>query len=137
VHFTGRVNNVADYLRAADLFVFPSVREGLPNVVLEAMATAVPVIMLPFAGRAQELGRPGEEYVLVERDAAALARAIGDLLAQPGARRRLGAAGQRWVQEEMALDDTLDKLNAIYRDVARPRRRRAAQTNVIGKVNQT
>jgi glycosyltransferase involved in cell wall biosynthesis len=137
VHFTGRVNNVADYLRAADLFVFPSVREGLPNVVLEAMATAVPVIMLPFAGRAQELGRPGEEYVLVERDAAALARAIGDLLAQPAARRRLGAAGQRWVQEEMALDDTLDKLNAIYRDVARPRRRRAAQTNVIGEVNQT
>ncbi|NJL45279.1 MAG: glycosyltransferase family 4 protein, partial [Leptolyngbyaceae cyanobacterium SM2_3_12] len=41
VHFVGRVDNVEAYLQAATLFVFPSRREGLPNVVMEAMASGL------------------------------------------------------------------------------------------------
>ena len=46
VQFTGGVDDPADYLRAADVFVLPSVAEGMSNSLLEAMATALPVCRL-------------------------------------------------------------------------------------------
>ena len=80
----GLRRDVPELLRALDLLVLPSGREGLPNIVLEAMASGVPVVAtdvggtgeLVIEGKTGSLVRPG--------DAEALARAILALSASPG-----------------------------------------------------
>ena len=125
VHFTGTVRNPETYLRAADVFVFPSQREGLPNAVLEAMASGVPAILTPFIGLSEDLGKADSEYLLCERSPEALARCMAELFANPKRADQLGRAGRRWVEQTMDLEKSLDRYAAMYQELAagaRPRR---------------
>ena len=115
--FTGVVSNTADYLRAADLFVFPSRREGLPAVVPEAMATGLPVITTPFLGISDELGVPGRHYQMSSWDSEALAADMRRLLSDGNARRGLGLDGRRWVQQHLDVDDSLDRYAELYHEL--------------------
>lgn len=118
VHFPGYVTDIENYLRASDLFIFPPLKEGLPNVVLEAMASAIPVILTPFPTLSEELGRPGREFLLIERQPDALASEVQRLLLNVEYRRELGRRGRRWVEQTMDLDHVLDRYAALYRDLA-------------------
>ncbi|MGH7121125.1 MAG: glycosyltransferase, partial [Acetobacteraceae bacterium] len=83
VHFVGWRNDTGALLKAADLFVCPSRREPLGNVVLEAWSAACPVIATDCAGPS-ELITPGADGLLAPRDdPAALAAAAARLLADP------------------------------------------------------
>jgi len=124
VHFVGFIENVEDYLRVSDVFVFPSIREGLPNVVLEAMASGLPVVVTPFFGQSEDLGQPGQQYLLVERDPEALAAAIAEVLEEDGLRTTLGQRARRWVEETMDVERSLDRYAAFYRGLAEKARRR-------------
>ncbi|MBW4022550.1 MAG: glycosyltransferase [Proteobacteria bacterium] len=91
---------VAALMREASLLVVPSIRaaggdaEGLPSVAVEAMALGLPVLASDRAGLAGVI-TPGETGATVAAsDALALAAAIAELMADPAARRRLGAAGR-------------------------------------------
>ncbi|HSR20550.1 MAG TPA: glycosyltransferase family 4 protein [Anaerolineales bacterium] len=78
----------------ASLFLFPSRHEGMPNAVLEAMASGLPVIATRIAGN-EELVVPGETGLLVPPgDAQALQDALRSLLQDGTARERMGRAGQ-------------------------------------------
>lgn len=103
-----------ELLAAADIFALPSRRrsEGLPTVVLEAMAAGVPVVATRV-GSTPEVVHPGEDGLLVEPDdVAQLARAIDSLAGDPSERRRLGlsavevarrdASPERFARTEMA-----------------------------------
>ena len=59
VHFAGIVDDVENYLRAADIFILASNREGTPNSVLEAMATGLPCLVTPYLGISAGIGRAG------------------------------------------------------------------------------
>jgi glycosyltransferase involved in cell wall biosynthesis len=123
VHFTGLVRNVEDYLRASDIFVFPSLREGLPNVVLEAMASGLPVVMTPFVGLSAELGVADRDYLLVERDPQALAAALAKLISDPPLRERLAVNARRWAETNMDLERSLDRYASLYYELADPAKR--------------
>ncbi len=123
VHFTGVVRNIEAYLRASDVFVFPSMREGMPNAVLEAMATGIPVILTPFVGLSKDLGEPDREFLLVERDPEALASAVADVLNGNGLGCRLGERARCWANETMDLEKSLDRYAALYRELALAARR--------------
>lgn len=125
VLFTGRVENVEDYLRAADILAFPSEREGMPNAVLEAYASGLAAVMTPFLGLSPELGRPGEEYVLVERTPQAFAEAVVDLLRDPQRREKLGQQARRWAEEHLDLETSLDRYAELYRRLKKGRLKRS------------
>lgn len=124
VHFLGYVDNVEDYLKAADLFVFPSLREGMGNAVLEAMATGVPVILTPFIGLPDEFGQPGKHYLLVERNPDALGAAITALLEDEDRCKNLTDSGLRLARETMDIEISLNRYVALYRDLVEESRRR-------------
>ncbi|MGI9629037.1 MAG: glycosyltransferase family 4 protein [Longimicrobiales bacterium] len=118
IQFTGGVGNVDDYMKACDLFVFPSEREGMPNVVPEAMAAGLPVILTAFKGLPTEFGRPGSEFVLVERTPEGLAEAINDLLDDGPRAEQLGRQGRRWVEENLDVELSLNAYARLYAGLA-------------------
>jgi glycosyltransferase involved in cell wall biosynthesis len=103
VAFAGFRTDLDLWMPNADLFVLPSFREGLPNVVLEACASAVPVVATDVGGTAEVLLDGQTGYVVPPGDPAALADRIGRLLADPGLRRRMGDAGRALVGEQFTF----------------------------------
>ena len=91
---------IAGRYRAADIFVFPSRDEGMPNVVLEAMASGLPIVATAIAG-SEELVREGENGHLVPaEDAAGLTAALSRLIADPAQCRAMGRASRAIVERE-------------------------------------
>ncbi len=118
VHFTGVVDHPESYLQASDLLVLASEREGMPNSVLEAMATSVPVVVTPYAGLSGDIGVAGRHFLLAEPDAEALAGRIQELLEDP--QRRAGQAGlaRQWVRQTLSLERSIERYAALYRELA-------------------
>ena len=121
VHFVGMAPDVEEYLRAADLFALPSQREGFPNSVLEAMASGLPVVVTPFIGFSERIGRVGEHVLLAEPGARAVGARLAELLSQAPLRARLGAAARRGVTDSLDVERSLDRYAAFYRELARAR----------------
>lgn len=118
VHFTGRVQNVETYLQAADLFVFASEREGMANVILEAMASGLPVVLTPHIGLPPDFGEPSRHYLLADRNPAAIVEVVSELLQNREHCRELSDNGRKWVEETMCLDRILDRYAALYHELA-------------------
>jgi glycosyltransferase involved in cell wall biosynthesis len=115
VQFAGPVDDPADYLRAADVFVLPSVAEGMSNSLLEAMATALPCAVSGIGGNT-DLIADGETGRLVrESTAAAWAQTLLELLEDPDRARRLGEAARRRIDQEFALNVVVDRYVELYR----------------------
>jgi len=124
VHFTGMVEEPEAYMRAADLFVFPSRREGMPNVVPEAMATGLPVVMTPFQGLPPEFGEDGQHHLLAEFSADSLTRNIERLLEDGGLRRTMGAAAREWAQTQLDVASSIQQYARLYGELAARTHRR-------------
>ena len=109
VRFPGHRADARQLLAAADVFALPSRHEGMPLVALEAMEARLPVVATRVIG-SEEVVDDGVTGALVRpADPAALAAALGRLLADPDLRRRQGAAGRRrylacFTRERMARD---------------------------------
>jgi glycosyltransferase involved in cell wall biosynthesis len=117
---------IRDLYREADVFVAPSEiaadgdRDGIPNVLLEAMATALPVVTTPVSG-IPEVVRDGENGLLVPpADTAALAAAIARLAASASLRERLGAAARRAVIAQFGEERNLAQLVGLLAPYVRP-----------------
>ena len=118
IHFLGYVSNVAEYLRAADLLLFPSRIEGMPNAMIEAMACGLPVVTCPFIGMSPDLGRPAVHFLLADHDPEAIARAAVDVLVDKGVHRRLSQNAHSWIVETMDVERTLDRYATLYHEMA-------------------
>lgn len=105
-------------MRAADIFALPTYREGLPRSIIEAMASGLPVVASDISA-CRELVREGETGLLVpSRDAAALARALGALAADPEARARMGRRGREIAAAEHDERVVLARQLEIFRRLA-------------------
>jgi len=117
VKFLGQRPDVPQLLLQADMFCLPTLTEGLPFCVIEAMATRLPVVATRVGGL-PELVAEGETGFLVEsKDPAALRDRLGRLLADPALRQRMGAAGRRRVEEQFSLSTMLRRTREIYESV--------------------
>ena len=114
VRLVGFQSDLRPLYEAMDLFVLSSVREGLPNVLLEAMSLEVPVVATRIAG-IPRLVADGENGLLVPAgDPAALAQAIRARLGSPELRSRLAAAGRRTIEERYSFAVRMQKVAAVY-----------------------
>ena len=97
--FMGWQNDVRPFLAAADVFVFPSYREGFPNVVMQAGALELPCIVTDING-CNEIIISGENGVIIPpKDKEALQAAMLQLMEQTDMRERLAANARRMVEE--------------------------------------
>jgi glycosyltransferase involved in cell wall biosynthesis len=118
VHFAGLVGDVEAYLHASDAFVLASQREGMPNSVLEAMACGVPVIITPFLGLSDDLGNPGEHYLLAGFSPDALTQKLLTLLRDTGLRQLLAHKALRLIRQTMDQQASLDQYASLYKELA-------------------
>jgi glycosyltransferase involved in cell wall biosynthesis len=104
--------------RMLDVFVLPSLREGLGSGLLEAMACARPVVATAVGGTFTVVTE-GENGFLVPRgDTATLAKRIRDLLEDPDRAREMGARGRALVEERFTSERMVGEIQAVYDAVA-------------------
>ena len=116
VLFLGFRPDAQALIKMMDVVAVPSVSEGTPLVVLEAMAAGVPVVASSVGGIPDQI-RPGHEGILVPPgDPDALARALIKILREPELARRMGEAGRLRAGTEFSHENMVRKVEAIYRD---------------------
>ncbi len=114
VHFLGDRGDVAQLLRGLDLFALSSVSEGYSMALLEAAASALPIIATEVGGNA-EIVRHGETGMLVPSgDPAALAATLGALLDAPALALELGTCARAWVLEHGSLEAMAARYARLY-----------------------
>ncbi len=102
---------------AADVFLQTSAWEGMPIVVLEAMAAALPVVAYRVGGLPEQVADNVSGLLAPPGDHAALAAQLRELAADPQRRRAMGAAGRARFEERFTRELMLDALAGVYREV--------------------
>jgi glycosyltransferase involved in cell wall biosynthesis len=116
VEFSGNVDDVPSVLSTFDLFVLPSLEEGLPMSILEAMAAGVPVVATRVGG-IPELIKNGKEGVLVEPgDAEELASAIENVLSSPELARSMAEEARRKTNREFSVERMVREYESLYQE---------------------
>ena len=111
---------MADLLAACDLFVLPSLYEGLPISLLEAMAAERPTIATAIGG-VDEVVRHGESGLLVPpAQPGAMASALRRLLADAELRTRLAAAGRSLVTTQFSAPGMVRRVTELYELLSNP-----------------
>ena len=114
VRFLGESRDVAPILARHDLYVLPSRSEAFPNALIEAMATALPVVATDVGG-IPEVVRPGINGRLVRPDdVGALADAVLALMDDPAAAAALGQAARADVERHYTIDRMVERFEQLY-----------------------
>lgn len=122
VHFLGEVpqGDVASWLAAADVAVVPSVRDdsgnvdGLPNAALEALASGTAVVATAAGGLGSVIEDRRTGMIVPERDAAAIAAAVRQLLDDPAQRAALGTAARSEIERRFGWSAAVERFAAAY-----------------------
>ena len=123
VAFGRVVTDYATFGHIMDVFVLPAIHDsrgnvdGLPNVLLEAMASGVPVVSTAVSGIPLAITSGVEGLLVPEQDDAALEEALGELLTDPDRRRALGDAARRRVVGELTWDRVAARYRRAYESV--------------------
>jgi len=117
--FAGHVENVAEHLRAADLFVLPSLQEGMSNSLLEAMASGVPIVATRIGG-VMDVAEEGRTAMLVAPgDATDLSRGIRALLADPILAQAFASRALESIRSAFGLEARVKRYLHLYATTVR------------------
>lgn len=115
VIFTGRREDIEVVYTMADIVVLPSLWEGFPNVLLEAMAAGVPVVASDIADNHRLVKNQTTGFLFPSDDAPSLAHVLSNLIAMsPEARAELGKAGRREVCGHYTLRSLTNATTELY-----------------------
>jgi glycosyltransferase involved in cell wall biosynthesis len=112
--------DIVGHYRRAHALLHSSVSEGVPVVILEAMASGLPVVAGGCGGVAEAVRDGIDGFVVPLRDPISAAAALERLWRDPGLRERMGRAGRDRVVSTFSLEGQLGRLEALYREVSRP-----------------
>ena len=117
VHLLGFRTDIPELLAGCDLFVLPSLFEGLPLSILEAMAAGKAVVATAIGGNDEAVVDGVTGLLVPPADPQALADALRTLLREPERRRRLGEAGRRRAEAEFSATAMVRRVAAVYDEV--------------------
>jgi len=128
VHFPGVVlrDTLPDLYRTADLFVLPAVHDakgnvdGLPNVILEAMASGLPVVASGISGIPLAVTDGVEGQLVPEKDSAALGQALNRLMTNQELRLKQGETGRRKAERELTWTAVAARYRQAYQEAVTP-----------------
>lgn len=122
VELAGRLTRegIRDALQRSDAFLHASLAEGIPNVMLEAMACGLAVVVTDCGGTAEAVRDGREGLVVPTRDPGAMAGALAALWRHPSLRADLGRAARERVEEAFALEAQVQRILAMYESVTAP-----------------
>jgi glycosyltransferase involved in cell wall biosynthesis len=123
IHLVGFRADTIAWHQAMDVFVLSSLREGLPNVVLEAMALETPVVATRIAGVPRLVQHQKTGLTIEPDDAQQLTSALAEVLANAELRKTLAAAGRKVIEEQFSFSRRMEKIRAVYDDVLHGPRR--------------
>jgi glycosyltransferase involved in cell wall biosynthesis len=121
VTFVGAVANVHEYLKAADIFVFPSHFEGFGLSILEAMAVGLPMVCTRVGVAADLEGTSGLQMLVPPREKEPFRDSLHRLLSEPGLRRDLGSRARETVRGLYAMSAVASRHAAVFSELARGR----------------
>ena len=121
VVLAGRSDRVEDYLRAADLFVFPSIFEALGIALVEAAACGLPAVASRTGGIVDVVEDGGSGILVPPGDATALAQALAALARDTGGREAMGARARAVAVARFDERDVLEGYRALFREVSSSR----------------
>jgi len=109
-----RGDDLVRWYRWADVFVLPSNEEGMPLVMLEAMAVGLPVVATDVPGSRETLGDAG---VLAAPDAPSLARALDRVVSDPGLRAELSSRSLLRARDHYSWPRLIERVEGIYAEI--------------------
>jgi L-malate glycosyltransferase len=122
LHLLGYRADIPDLLAASDLYVMPSLSEGLPMAMIEAMFAARPVVASAVGGIPDVVTHGTHGLLVPPGDPAALREALSRLLGSPAERQQQATAAYRRAAEEYGVEQMVDRYERLY-GVAGTRRR--------------
>jgi len=117
---TEALDDPVPFYAAIDVFVMPSLWEGLPYSLLDVMAAGKPIVASGIGGIADTLEDERTGLLVPAGDTAALAEALARVLGEPGLSGRLGAAAHQAARRRHSLKDMIGKLEALYETMYDP-----------------
>lgn len=118
VIFPGAVDHVADVLNAMDIFVLPTLMEGMSNTLLEALAVGLPTVATRVGGNPEVVAEGVCGYLFAPRDVPGLVCHLRTLLQDPGLRAAFGRAARERALRHFSLDLMLRRYRDLYIDLA-------------------
>jgi glycosyltransferase involved in cell wall biosynthesis len=112
--FVPSVANVVDYLRGIDVFVHPSLSEGLPNAVMEAMACGCCVLSSNVGGSAEVVAEGESGMLFAPDDPATLENKLCAVLTDPSLRQRLAQSAVARIQSLFTTERSAQQMQRIY-----------------------
>lgn len=117
VRFLGHRADISQLLTLSDLLVLPSYTEGLPLVILEAMAAGLAVVATPVGGIPEVVIEKETGFLVPVEDVQALGDAIFKLLQNPNLKYEMGNKGLEMVNENLSLEKMCEEVFDIYKQV--------------------
>jgi sugar transferase (PEP-CTERM/EpsH1 system associated) len=114
----GERNDVADIMRGLHAFVLPSLAEGISNTILEAMASALPVIATAVGGNADLVEQPETGCIVPAANVDAMAREVAKLANDPENSENMGRAGRQRVLKAFSMQAMVATYQGVYDSMA-------------------
>lgn len=106
----GNRRDIDQFFKACDCFVFLSKKEGMPNVLLEAMASGLPIITNKFQGFSEDYGEPGKEYLLViDNNIPSIITSLDSVYKNSNKRELLGGNARKHALDQFDVDVSINK----------------------------
>jgi len=117
VVFTGAINDVLPYYQVADLFVLPSISEGLSNSLLEALSVELPVVVTATGGTIDIVIHKKTGLLINDFSKNDFASGVVEMLSNSTLSRQCGRAGREFVKSKYSLTATANDLTHLYNEV--------------------